>query len=130
MQDDGLPVRHFVNRRANSFFSDAGIFQATVGHEICPPERCPVDVNDAGVDLPCGPYRRVEIVGEYAGTEAVSGRIGELNSVVKVGRCGDGYGGPKEFILRKGVVAWDVSHNRGAHHRSVSLPTGHQFSAI
>src|SRR5215831_7552841 len=76
VQDDGLGVGHLGHRGAGAFLADAARLQAAVGHEVGPPQRGPVDVHVAGVDLPDGPHGAGHVGGEDAGAEPVRRAVG------------------------------------------------------
>ena len=67
MQDDRLLIGHLGDRSARAFLADATALQTAVGHEVGAPQRRPVDVDVAGVDLPNPPDRPRDIGGEDPG---------------------------------------------------------------
>src|SRR3954452_12598950 len=76
VQDDGLLLGHLGDRSARSLLADAAALEAAVGHEVGAPERRPVDVDVARVDLPDGPNRTRDIRSEDPGGEAERGAVG------------------------------------------------------
>src|SRR5687767_9431193 len=76
VEHDGLGLGHLGHGGAWSFLADAAAFEAAVGHEVGAPERGPVDVDAARVDLPHGLDRAGHIAGEDAGGQAVAGAVG------------------------------------------------------
>src|SRR3954447_14196769 len=76
VQDDGFFFGHLGDGRARSLLADSAALEAAVGHEVGAPERRPVDVDVAGVDLPDGPNRTRDIRREDAGGETEGGAVG------------------------------------------------------
>jgi hypothetical protein len=64
VQDDRLFFGHFLHCGADAFLADAAALESSIGHEVGPPERGPVDVNISGVDLSHGLDRSGDIAGE------------------------------------------------------------------
>src|SRR5215217_938290 len=76
VQDDRLLLGHLGDRGARAFLADAAALEAAVGHQVGAPERRPVDVDVAGVDLPDGPNGTGEVGGEQAGGQPEGGAVG------------------------------------------------------
>src|SRR6476469_5377673 len=51
VDDDGLFFGHFVHSRADTFLADTAALQPAVGHQVGPPQRRPIDMDVARVDL-------------------------------------------------------------------------------
>src|SRR3954452_12638425 len=76
VHDDCLLLGHLGDRSARPLLADAAALQAAVGHEVGAPERRPVDVDGARVDLPDGPDRACDIRREDPGGEAEGRAVG------------------------------------------------------
>src|SRR3954464_11646747 len=76
VQDDRLLLGHLGDGGARAFLADAAALQAAVGHEVGAPERGPVDVDVAGVDLPNPPDCPREIGGEDPRGQPERGPVG------------------------------------------------------
>src|SRR3954453_21823922 len=75
-QDHRLLVGHLGDRGARAFLADAAALEAAVRHEVGAPERGPVDVDVAGVDLADALDRPCEVGGEDPGGETERGAVG------------------------------------------------------
>src|ERR1700687_3396951 len=71
VEDDVFFFGHFGDGGADPLLADAAALQPAVGHQVGPPQRGPVDVDVAGVDLAHGTYRRGDVGGENACAQAV-----------------------------------------------------------
>src|SRR3954447_12756900 len=99
VQDDRFLLRHLDDGRARSLLADTTALEAAIGHEIRTPQRGPVDVDVAGVDLPDCPDRSGDVRRKDAGGEAERGavRLGDGRLPV-LGRA-DCHGRAEELVL-------------------------------
>src|SRR5207249_2845234 len=67
VQDDGLLLGHFLDGPPGAFLADPASLQAAVGHQVSAPQRGPVEVDAAGVDLAYGLDGAGDVGGENAG---------------------------------------------------------------
>src|SRR5215207_7451327 len=51
VEHDRLELCHLLDRPARPFLADAAALETAIRHEVGPPQRGPVDVDAAGVDL-------------------------------------------------------------------------------
>jgi hypothetical protein len=54
MQDDGFELGHFLDGPPGPFLTDPTSLEPPVRHQVGTPERSPVDVDAAGIDLTNG----------------------------------------------------------------------------
>src|SRR5919107_3107056 len=76
VQDDRLLLGHLGDRGARPLLADTAALQPAVGHEVGAPERGPIDVDVAGVDLPNRPDRPRDIGGEDPRSETEGSAVG------------------------------------------------------
>src|SRR5512132_4729787 len=76
VEHDRLGLGYLGDGGAWSLLADAAALEAAVGHQVGPPQRSPVDVDAAGVDLAHGPDGAGHVAGEDAGGQAVAGAVG------------------------------------------------------
>src|SRR6266540_6873542 len=72
VEHDRLGLGHLGHGGAWSFLADAAALEAAVRHEVGPPQRGPVDLDAAGVDLAHGLDRAGHVAGEDAGGQPVA----------------------------------------------------------
>src|SRR5258708_21558230 len=77
VDDDGLFFGHFGDGRADTFLADAAALQPAIGHQVGPPQRGPIDVNVAGVDLAHRLHSRTDVRAENFCTKAIFAVIGD-----------------------------------------------------
>src|SRR4051794_5689700 len=126
VQNDGLFLGHLRDGGAEAFLADARGLEAAVGHEVGAPQRRPVDVDDASVDLAHGAHGGGDVLGEHAGAQPVGGGV----------RVGDGGGpvlglrqrdrGAKELIGVQGSGRGDVVDDGGGEESPVAPAAGEQ----
>src|SRR3954452_1159693 len=99
VQDDRLLLGHLGDRGARSLLADATALEAAVGHQVGAPQRRPVDVDVAGVDLPDRPDGPGDVGGEHARAEPVGGAVGLGDGPGPV--CGGAHrdGRPEQLVL-------------------------------
>src|SRR4029077_18676921 len=76
VDDDGLFFGHFVDSRADTLLADTAALQSAVGHQVGPPQRRPIDMDVARIDLAHRAYRRRHVGGENPCPQAVFAVIG------------------------------------------------------
>src|SRR3954452_9573730 len=99
VQDDGLLLGHLGDRSARPLLADSAALEPAVGHEVGAPERRPVDVDVAGVDLPDGPNRTRDVRSEDPGGEAEGGAVGLGDGRLPVLGLAHRDRGTEEFVL-------------------------------
>src|SRR5262250_3802287 len=72
MKDDHFEFTHLFDRVARAFFSKARIFETSVGHQIDPPLRAPIDVEVARFRLPGKLHCPFDILGKNAGRQSIN----------------------------------------------------------
>src|SRR4029453_7786009 len=99
VEHDRLGLGHLGDGGAWSFLADAAALEAAVGHEVGAPQRGPVDVDAAGVDLAHGLDGAGHIPGEDAGGQAVAGAVGLGDGRLPVLGRADGDGRAEQLVL-------------------------------
>src|SRR4051794_5987935 len=107
VQDDRLLLGHLGDRGARSFLADAAALEAAVGHQVGAPQRRPVDVDVAGIDLAGEPHGVPDVAGEDARAEAEGRRVRGRDRGIDVGDGAHGDGWPEELLLAEGAVEGD-----------------------
>src|SRR6266496_567217 len=114
VQDHGLDVGHLGHRRAGALLADAARLQSAVGHEVGPPQRGPVDVHGAGVDLPDGPDGTGNVGSEDARAEPVGGAVGLRDRALEVLGRADRDGRAEQLLPAEGRPGiYPRDHGRG-----------------
>src|SRR5258705_8972461 len=109
---DGLFFGHFGDGRADTLLADAAAFQPAVGHQVGPPERGPVDVDVAGVDLAHRAYRRRDVGGENACAQAVFVVVGDRDGGGHVRGRGYRHGRSEQLVAGERRLWVDRRHHR------------------
>src|SRR5436189_266291 len=71
VQDEGLLLGHLRDRGPEALLADTGRLEPAVRHQVGSPQRGPVHVHDAGVDLPHGTHGARDVSCEDTRAEAV-----------------------------------------------------------
>src|SRR4051794_37541012 len=124
VQDDRLLLGHLGDRSARPLLADAAALQAAVGHEVGAPERRPVDVDVARVDLPDGPDRACDIRREDPGGEAERGAVGLGDGRLPVLGLAHRDRRPEQLLLAERRRRVDVGDHRRGDDGAVALTTG------
>src|SRR3954454_15469779 len=127
VDDDGLFFGHFGDGRADTFLADAAALQPAVGHQVGPPQRGPVDVDVAGVDLAHRAYRCRYVGGENACAQAVFVVIGDRDRGGDVGGRGYRDRGPEQLVAGERRLWVDRRDHRGRDDRAVAVAAGEHF---
>src|SRR6476646_341416 len=77
VDDDGLFFGHFMDSRTDTFLTDTTALQPAVGHQIGPPQRRPINMDVAGVDLTHRLHRPGHIRRENACPQAILDIVGD-----------------------------------------------------
>src|SRR5919199_6289768 len=102
VEHDRLGLGHLGHGGAWSLLADAAALEAAVGHEVGAPQRGPVDVDAAGVDLAHGLDGAGHVTGEDARGQAVAGAVGLGDGCVPVLGRADGDGRANSSCWLKG----------------------------
>src|SRR3954463_9071883 len=99
VEDDRLLLRHLGDGRARPLLADTTTLEAPIRHQVRTPQRSPVDVDVAGVDLPDRPDRTRDVRSENAGGQAECGAVRLGDGRLPVLGGADCHGRAEELVL-------------------------------
>ena len=129
MEHDHFKFAHLLDGVLWSFFTEAGVFEAAVGHQVGPPLRPPVDVNVATLDLAGEAHSGVEAAGEDRRRETVAAVVGQGDGLVGGVGGREGHRRAEYLVPRQFGVGMDVGHHRRGEQGAITAAAGNQARA-
>src|SRR5512133_3065169 len=124
VQNDRLEIRHFFDGPAWSFLADSAALEPAVRHQIRAPQRGPVDVNAASIDLPHGADGARDVGSEDSSGQPVRRAVRLPHRGVPVFSRTHCDRGSEQLVLSERRRRIYIGDHSGRHHAAVSFSTG------